>query len=40
MPWDEITPRDFPAFDTELDGISKETMADHYKLRGLRQESQ
>jgi Fe-Mn family superoxide dismutase len=32
MPWDEITPRDFPAFDTELDGISKETMADHYKL--------
>ncbi len=32
MPWDEITPRQFPAFDMELDGISKETMADHYKL--------
>src|SRR4051795_3676737 len=32
MPWDEITPREFPAFDMELEGISKETMADHYKL--------
>jgi len=32
MPWDEITPRDFPAFDMELDGISKQTMSDHYKL--------
>jgi superoxide dismutase, Fe-Mn family len=32
MPWDEITPRDFPAFDKELDGISKQTMEDHYKL--------
>ena len=32
MPWDEITPRQFPAFDKELDGISKETMQDHYKL--------
>jgi Fe-Mn family superoxide dismutase len=32
MPWDEIVPRKFPAFDKELDGISKETMQDHYKL--------
>jgi Fe-Mn family superoxide dismutase len=32
MPWDEISPRDFPAFDKELDGISKQTMEDHYKL--------
>jgi Fe-Mn family superoxide dismutase len=32
MPWDELSPRDFPAFDTELDGISKQTMTDHYKL--------
>jgi superoxide dismutase, Fe-Mn family len=32
MPWDEITPRQFPAFDKELDGISKQTMEDHYKL--------
>ena len=32
MPWDEITARQFPAFDKELDGISKQTMQDHYKL--------
>jgi superoxide dismutase, Fe-Mn family len=32
MPWDEIKPRDFPAFDKQLDGISKQTMEDHYKL--------
>jgi Fe-Mn family superoxide dismutase len=32
MPWDEIKPRQFPAFDKELDGISKQTMEDHYKL--------
>src|SRR3954462_9217115 len=32
MPWDELTPRQFPAFEKELDGISKQTMEDHYKL--------
>jgi superoxide dismutase, Fe-Mn family len=32
MPWEEIKPRHFPAFDKELDGISKETMEEHYKL--------
>jgi superoxide dismutase, Fe-Mn family len=32
MPWDELTARQFPAFDKELDGISKQTMDDHYKL--------
>lgn len=32
MPWDELKPRQFPAFDKELDGISKQTMEDHYKL--------
>ncbi len=32
MPWDEIRPRSFPAFDKELDGISKQTMENHYKL--------
>jgi len=32
MPWDELVPRDFPAFDKELDGISRQTMEDHYKL--------
>ncbi|CAN5660776.1 superoxide dismutase [soil metagenome] len=32
MPWDELTARSFPAFDKELDGISKQTMEDHYKL--------
>jgi Fe-Mn family superoxide dismutase len=32
MPWDEIKPRKFPAFDKDLDGISRQTMEDHYKL--------
>jgi Fe-Mn family superoxide dismutase len=32
MPWDEIKPRKFPSLDKELDGISKQTMEDHYKL--------
>src|SRR4051794_39757828 len=32
LPWDEITPRQFDAFEKELDGISKKTMEDHYKL--------
>ena len=32
MPWDELTPRRFPAFERELDGISRTTMEDHYKL--------
>jgi Fe-Mn family superoxide dismutase len=32
MPWDEIKPRKFPAFDKDLDGISRQTMQDHYKL--------
>ncbi|MBO0768905.1 MAG: hypothetical protein J2O48_09505 [Solirubrobacterales bacterium] len=32
MPWDELKPRQFPAFDKDLDGISRETMEDHYKL--------
>jgi len=32
MPWEEIQPQKFKAFDTELDGISKQTMDDHYKL--------
>jgi hypothetical protein len=32
MPGDEIAPRTFPAFDKELDGISAQTMEDHYKL--------
>jgi len=32
MPWDEIKARKFPAFEKELDGISRQTMEDHYKL--------
>src|SRR6266536_1631469 len=32
MPWSELKPHQFPAFDKELDGISKQTMEDHYKL--------
>ncbi len=32
MPWQELEPRQFPAFDKELDGISKKTMDEHYKL--------
>ncbi|MFL5896114.1 MAG: superoxide dismutase [Thermoleophilaceae bacterium] len=32
MPWDEIKPRQFPSMEKDLDGISKQTMEDHYKL--------
>lgn len=32
MPWDEIVARDFPSMSKDLDGISKKTMQDHYKL--------
>jgi len=32
MPWDELKPRRFVAFERELDGISRRTMDDHYKL--------
>ena len=32
MPWDELTARDFPAFERKLDGISRKTMDDHRKL--------
>src|SRR5436309_12187351 len=32
MPWDELVPRKFAAFEKELDGISKTTMDNHYKL--------
>ena len=32
MPWDELKPRKFAAFDRDLDGISRQTMEDHYKL--------
>jgi Fe-Mn family superoxide dismutase len=32
MPWDELTPRTFPAFEKQLTGISAQTMEDHYKL--------
>jgi Fe-Mn family superoxide dismutase len=32
MPWDELKPRDFPGIHGDLDGISKQTMEDHYKL--------
>ena len=32
MPWSDLEPRKFPAFDKELKGISKQTMEDHYKL--------
>jgi superoxide dismutase, Fe-Mn family len=32
MPWDELVPRRFAAFEKELDGISRQTMEDHYKL--------
>jgi Fe-Mn family superoxide dismutase len=32
MPWDELKPRRWPAFDKQLEGISKETMEDHFKL--------
>ena len=32
MPWAEIKRRRFPALDRDLDGISRETVQDHYKL--------
>ena len=32
MPWDEIVARDFPSMSKDLDGISRQTMEDHYKL--------
>ncbi len=32
MPWEEIQPRQYRAFEVELDGISKKTMDEHYKL--------
>jgi Fe-Mn family superoxide dismutase len=32
MPWDELKPRKFAAFERDLDGISRQTMEDHYKL--------
>ena len=32
MPWDEIVARDFPSMHKDLDGISRQTMEDHYKL--------
>ena len=32
MPWNDLKPRKFDAFERDLDGISRETMEDHYKL--------
>ena len=32
MPWEELVAQRFPAFDKELDGISRQTMEDHFKL--------
>lgn len=32
MRWDDIKPRRFPAFERNLDGVSRQTMEDHYKL--------
>jgi superoxide dismutase, Fe-Mn family len=32
MAWTDLKPRRFAAFDRDLDGISKQTMEDHYKL--------
>jgi len=32
MPWDELKPRQFPAFEKELRGISRKNLEDHYKL--------
>jgi superoxide dismutase, Fe-Mn family len=32
MPWDELKARRWPAFDRQLEGISTETMEDHFKL--------
>jgi Fe-Mn family superoxide dismutase len=32
MPWEELVAQRFPSFDKELDGISRQTMEDHFKL--------
>jgi Fe-Mn family superoxide dismutase len=32
MPWTDLKTRRWPAFDKDLDGISRETMEDHFKL--------
>jgi Fe-Mn family superoxide dismutase len=32
MPWDELKAQRYPAFDRDLDGISRQTMEDHFKL--------
>ena len=32
MPWDELKPRDWPAFSKSLDGISSQTMEEHFNL--------
>jgi superoxide dismutase, Fe-Mn family len=32
MPWTDLKARRWPAFDKQLEGISKETMEDHFKL--------
>jgi Fe-Mn family superoxide dismutase len=32
MPWTDLKTRRWPAFDKDLDGISKQTMEDHFKL--------
>jgi superoxide dismutase, Fe-Mn family len=32
MPWTDLKARRWPVFDKELDGISKQTMDDHFKL--------
>ena len=32
MPWTDLKTRKWPAFEKELDGISKQTMDDHFKL--------
>jgi Fe-Mn family superoxide dismutase len=32
MPWDEIKAREFASMSKDLDGISRQTMEDHYKL--------
>ncbi|MBA2637539.1 MAG: superoxide dismutase [Solirubrobacterales bacterium] len=32
MPWTEIVPREFASMQKDLDGISRQTMEDHYKL--------
>ena len=32
MPWTDLQATRWPAFDKELDGISKQTMEDHFKL--------